>query len=122
MRSLMRFVTTSLLTASLLLATLPLLADELPMLPSSSPAQLPSLSSATTSMVDPDRSLSVTCYLGNPNDRNSLGDITVRGPESAGPTCNSLYFSCKGRCFGCFSDFDLSQDICVDSSGRKFLR
>ena len=118
----MQFVTTFLLTASLLLATQPLFADDLPMFPSSSSAQLPSLSSASVNMVDPDRSLSVTCYLGNPNDRNSQGDITVRGPESAGPTCNSLYFSCKGRCFGCFSDFDLSQDICVDSSGRKFLR
>jgi hypothetical protein len=110
----MRCMMTSLLTAAMLLATLPLLADELPMLPSSN--------SATINMVDPDRSLSVTCYLGNPNDRNTLGDITVRGPESAGPTCNSLYYSCKGRCFGCFSDFDLSEDICVDSNGRKFLR
>jgi hypothetical protein len=105
-----------LLSAGILMAALPSWGDDqqLPM--------LPTLGSATINMVDPDRSLSVTCYLGNPNDRNSLGDITVRGPESAGPTCNSLYYSCKGRCFGCFSDFDLSEDICVDSSGRKFLR
>ena len=118
----MRFVTTFLLAASLLLATQPLFADELPMLPSSSSAQLPSIGSTTVNMADPDRSISVTCYLGNPNNGNSLGDIMARGPESAGPTCNALNFSCKGRCFGCFSDFDLSQDICVDSNGRKFLR
>jgi len=112
-----------LLSACVLLAALPAWGgDPLPMLQSSSPGQLPSIGSTTVSMVDPDRSISVTCYLGNPNDRNTLGDITVRGPESAGPTCNSLYFTCKGRCFGCFSDFDLSEDICVDSSGRKFLR
>ena len=111
-----------LLAGILLAATSSWAEDQLPMLPSSSPTELPSLSSATVNMVDPDRSISVTCYLGNPNDRNTQGDITVRGPESAGPTCNSLYFACKGRCFGCFSDFDLSQDICVDSSGRKFLR
>jgi hypothetical protein len=105
-----------LLSAGILMAALPVWGDDqqLPMLPTHG--------SATINMVDPDRSLSVTCYLGNPNDRNSMGDITVRGPESAGPTCNSLYWSCKGRCFGCFSDFDLSEDICVDSSGRKFLR
>jgi len=117
----MRCMMTSLLTA-LLLATLPLFADELPMLPSSSPAQLPALSSATVNMVDPDRSFSVTCYLGNPNDRNTLGDITVQGFATVGPACNSMFYPCKGRCFGCFSDFDLSEDICVDSNGRKFLR
>jgi hypothetical protein len=118
----MRSLATFLLTASLLLAALPLCADDLPMLQSSSPGQLPSLSTVNVNMVDQDKSLSVTCYLGNPNDRNSLGDIMVQGAVNAGPTCNSMFFSCKGRCFGCFSDFDLSQDICVDNGGRKFLR
>ena len=115
-------LTASLLTASLLLAALPLFADELPMLQSSSPNQLPSLSSASVNMVDPDRSISVTCYLVNPNDRNSLGAIMAQGAAAAGPSCNAMFFSCKGRCFGCFSDSDLSQDICVDNNGKKFLR
>jgi len=118
----MRYFKALLLSVPLLLATIPLFADELPSLQSASPAQLPSINSAPLNMVDPDRSLTTTCYLGNPNDHNSLGDIVVRGPESAGPTCNALFYSCKGRCFGCFSDFDLSQDICVDNSGRKFLK
>ena len=118
----MRCLATFLVTASLVLAVLPLYADDLPMLQSASPDQLPSLSTVSINMVDQDKSLSVTCYLGNPNDRNSLGDIMVQGAVTAGPTCNSMFFSCKGRCFGCFSDFDLSQDICVDSSGRKFLK
>jgi hypothetical protein len=110
------------MSACLLLIALPLWADELPMLQSANPNQLPSLSSANLDMVDQTQNLSVTCYLGNPNDRNTLGSITVPGVAASGPTCNSLFFSCKGRCFACFSDFDLSQDICVDSSGRKFLK
>ena len=118
----MRSIVTYLLTATLLLAAMPLRADDLPMHTSSEAAQLPSINTATVNMVDQSTNFSVTCYLGNPNDRNTLGDITVQGVATAGPTCNSMFYSCKGRCFGCFSDFDLSQDICVDSSGRKFLR
>ncbi len=76
--------------------------------------------SNVTSM--PDRTISVTCYLGNPNDRQTLGSMTVPNPEAAGPACNSYNFSCRGRCYGCYSDFDLSEDVCVDNSGRKFLR
>jgi hypothetical protein len=107
---------------TILFSSLPASADELPMLPTTGITQLPSIDSATISMVDQDQNISVTCFLGNPNDRNSLGDIMVNGAGTAGATCNSLYFSCKGRCFACFSDFDLSQDICVDNSGRKFLK
>ena len=112
-----------LLSAGILMAALPAWGDEqLPMLTPSEAAQLPSINTATVNMVDQSTNFSVTCYLGNPNDRNTLGDITVQGVATAGPACNSMFYSCKGRCFGCFSDFDLSQDICVDSSGRKFLR
>ena len=109
------------LTLFLLLPALPVHGDDLPMLPSSQPGQLPSLSTATIQPIQQEQNISATCYLGNPNDRNSLGNIMVMSPEAAGPTCNSMFFSCKGACFGCFSDFDLSQDICVDASGRKFL-
>jgi len=97
--------------------------DNLPRLPSSGPGDLPTLGSSTQSVTAmPDQNLSVTCYLGNPNDNQSLGGITVNGPAMAGPSCNSLNYSCQGRCFGCYSDFDLSEDICVDASGRKFIR
>ena len=107
-------------TLLLLLPALPVCADELPMLPSSQPSQLPSINTVSVQPVQ-EQNISVTCYLGNPNDRNSLGDLMVMSPEAAGPTCNSMYFNCRGNCFGCFSDFDLSQDICVDNSGKKFL-
>jgi len=97
--------------------------EPLPSLQSTQPGQLPSLSTAEPSMVPvADRTFSITCYLGNPNDRQILGDLTVTGAETAGPACNSLFYPCKGRCYGCFSDFDYSQDICVDNSGKKFLR
>jgi len=109
------------LTLLLLLTALPVRGDDLPMLPSSQPSQLPSINTVNIQPVG-DQNISVTCYLGNPNDRNSLGDIMVYSAESAGSTCNSMFFNCRGACFGCFSDFDLSQDICVDNSGRKFLR
>ena len=105
----------------LLLPALPVQGDDLPMLQSVQPGQLPSLSTVTIQPVQ-EQNISVTCYLGNPNDRNSLGDIMVHSVPEAGTVCNSMFYDCRGACFGCFSDFDLSQDICVDNAGRKFLR
>lgn len=105
----------------LLLPSLPVHGDDgLPMLQSSAPNQLPSINMVNVQPVQ-EQNISVTCYLGNPNDKNSLGNIMVQSVSEAGSTCNSMFFSCKGACFGCFSDFDLSQDICVDAGGRKFL-
>jgi hypothetical protein len=92
--------------------------EAMPSLPSGQPAKIPTLSMSSGA----DRTISSTCYLGNPNDRQTMGDLTVTSAEAAGPACNSMYYACKGRCYGCFSDFDYSQDICVDNSGRKFLR
>ena len=112
------------LLAGILLAALPSWGDDqLPMLPSSGPGNLPTLSSSNLNMAPvSDHTLNVTCYLGNPNDRNTLGSITAYTPAEAGISCNAINYSCRGRCFGCYSDFDLSEDICVDASGRKFIR
>lgn len=97
--------------------------DNLPTLPASGPGGLPTLSSSNLNMATmAEQTLSVTCYLGNPNDGNNLGSITVNSPAAAGPTCNSFNYSCQGRCFGCYADFDLSEDVCVDSAGRKYIR
>jgi len=97
--------------------------DTLPQLQSTGPQGLPSLSASSINASNvADQTVSVTCYLGNPNDREVLGSIAVSNPLDAGPSCNSLNFSCRGRCFGCYSDFDLSEDICVDNAGRRFLR
>ncbi len=118
----MRQIMIFLVAASLLLSALPVFADGLPMLPPAGSAQLRSLSSATINMTDPEKMISVTCYLGNPNDGKSVATIMIQGAASTGSSCNSMFYDCKGRCFGCFSDSDLSQDICVDNNGRKFLR
>lgn len=67
-------------------------------------------------------SVSVSCYKGNPDQKEFLGSMMVFAPELAGQSCNSFYYNCYGKCFGCFSDFDLTEDVCYDSSGRKFLK
>jgi len=113
-----------LLLGCLIVAVRPAMAvDTLPQLQSTGPQGLPSMSASSINAANvADQTVSVTCYLGNPNDREVLGSIAVSNPLDAGPTCNSLNFSCRGRCFGCYSDFDLSEDVCVDSAGRRFLR
>ncbi len=65
--------------------------------------------------------VSVSCYKGDPEVGNRVGDLTVPTPENAGQTCNSFYSDCEGQCSGCVSDFDISEDVCYDKSGRKFL-
>ncbi len=79
--------------------------------PAGPAAQLPSLGNASINMADPEKTISVTCYLGNPNDGRSLVTILIQGAAAAGPSCNSMFYDCKGCCYGCFSDFDLSQDF-----------
>jgi len=69
-----------------------------------------------------DDNISVACYRGDMGNGAYLGTILVFSPDAAGQMCNSLYYGCGGKCFGCFSDFDLSEDVCYDSSGRKFLK
>ncbi len=66
--------------------------------------------------------VSVSCYKGNPEDGNYIGDLTAQTPEIAGRSCNSLYADCQGECQGCFPDSDITEDVCYDKSGRKFLK
>jgi len=108
-----------LLLAGVLLAAIPARGDDpLPRLPSASQENLPAPSSNSMS----DQTISVTCYLGNPNNQQTMGSIMANGPNEAGSTCNSLYYACRGGCFGCYADFDFSDDVCVDGNGRKYLR
>lgn len=69
-----------------------------------------------------DENINVSCYRGNQGEGEYLGTVMAFSPESAGQKCNSLYYSCNGKCYGCFSDFDLSEDVCYDNAGRKFLK
>ncbi len=116
----MRTILRLLLLSVVLLAAINTWGDEqLPSLSSAGRESLPGEGSGLSTMSE---TISVTCYLGNPNDGQTLGSITVPSPSEAGSSCNSLNYSCRGRCFGCYADFDLSEDICVDASGRKYLR
>jgi hypothetical protein len=116
----MRTTLRLLLLSGVLLAAINAWGDD--QLPSLSAGGLESLPGAGSGISSMSETVSVTCYLGNPNDGQTLGSITVASPAEAGPSCNSLNYSCRGRCYGCYADFDLSEDICVDSSGRKYLR
>ncbi len=109
----MHTILRTILLAGVILAAIPAWGDD-------QSSRLPSLDSAPQNMVADDQTMTVTCYLGNPNNRQSLGSVSVNA-QAAGSSCNSLYYDCRGRCFGCYSDFDMSEDICVDSSGRKYL-
>ncbi len=70
----------------------------------------------------PDENINVSCYTGDKDDEAYLGNVMVFSPAGAAQQCNALYYACKGKCYGCFSDFDLGGDVCYDSAGREFLR
>jgi len=69
-----------------------------------------------------DNDFTVSCYRGNLEEGNNVGDISVKDPQTAGETCNRTYYECNGKCLGCFFDYDLSEDVCYDSIGMKFLK
>jgi len=68
-----------------------------------------------------DESISVTCY-NIQNLESSLGGVVVYDTSLAAGACNSLYYACKGRCVGCFTDQDYLDSVCVDVRGTMFLR
>ena len=65
-----------------------------------------------------EESFTVFCY----RDSRKLGNVVVFDVSSAATACNNLYYDCKGKCIGCFNDFDYVDYVCVDTSGRTFLR
>jgi len=65
--------------------------------------------------------ISVSCYKGNPGEWSFIGNITAPTPEIASQSCNSLYAECQGECSGCFPDSDITENVCYDKAGRKFL-
>jgi hypothetical protein len=69
-----------------------------------------------------DENITVSCYKGNAEEGNYIGDLTETTPENAGQDCNSLYYDCQGECLGCFPDSDFTEDVCYDNTGRKFLK
>jgi len=65
-----------------------------------------------------EESIPAYCY----RDNRSLGNVSVYENSNPVAVCNSLYYDCKGKCIACFHDFDYVDYVCVDASGRTFLR
>jgi hypothetical protein len=80
------------------------------------------LATMVTPALTDDDDHTVSCYLGSPVIGNYVGNVTVYTPDTAARACNILYYACKGKCTGCFSDFDLTEDVCYDNQGRRFLK
>jgi hypothetical protein len=68
--------------------------------------------------VSAEESMTIYCY----RDNRSLGSVAVFDIAHAVTACNNLYYECKGKCVGCYHDFDYIDYVCVDASGRTFLR
>jgi len=68
-----------------------------------------------------DESISISCYK-EPKSAWSLGTVVVYNVAEAAQACNSLYYDCRGRCVGCYQDFDYLDNVCVDIRGNIFLK
>ena len=68
--------------------------------------------------VSAEESITIFCY----RDSRSLGNVVVFDVANAAAACNNLYYDCKGQCIGCFNHYDYIDYVCVDRSGRTFLR
>ena len=66
--------------------------------------------------------IAVSCFRGNLDAGNYIGNLTVTSPQAAGRRCNSLYYDCQGECLGCFTDSDLGVQVCYDNDGRKISK
>jgi hypothetical protein len=68
--------------------------------------------------VSAEESISAYCY----RDGRSIGSVVIYDVSNAALACNNFYYDCKGKCIGCFNDSDYIDYVCVDTSGRTFLR
>jgi hypothetical protein len=68
--------------------------------------------------VSAEESMTTYCY----RDNRSLGSVVVFDISTAATACNNVYYECKGKCIACYHDFDYVDYVCVDISGRTFLR
>jgi hypothetical protein len=68
-----------------------------------------------------DQGISISCY----NESKSewpVGAVVVYDVSLAARSCNSMYYDCRGRCIGCYHDFDYIDNVCVDMQGNTFLK
>ncbi len=64
-----------------------------------------------------DESISVSCYKGNSQEGNYIGEITVDELQNAAQDCNTEYEQCHGACIGCVIDSNANQ-VCYDTEGN----
>ncbi len=63
-------------------------------------------------------SISVSCYKGNTEEGNYIGDITVNSVFNSAQDCNQEYEQCRGQCLGCVIDSNDNQ-VCYDNNGYR---
>jgi len=68
-----------------------------------------------------DESISISCYK-DAKSRWSVGTVAVYDVAEAAQACNSMYYDCRGKCIGCYQDFDYVDNVCVDMRGNTFLK
>lgn len=68
-----------------------------------------------------DESISISCYK-DAKSGISLGSVVVFNVANAAQACNSTYYDCRGRCIGCYQDYDYIDNVCVDVRGSTFLK
>ena len=68
--------------------------------------------------VSADESITAYCY----RESRSLGNVVIYDVSNAAMACNNFYYDCRGKCIGCVHDSDFIAYVCVDASGRTFLR
>ena len=68
-----------------------------------------------------EESFSVSCYK-DAKSSLSVGSVVVFDVATAALACNNMYYDCKGRCIGCYQDFDYVSNVCVDNWGNTFLK
>jgi hypothetical protein len=68
-----------------------------------------------------DESIVASCFKGNSEEGNYIGDITVDKVIDAASDCNEGYEGCQGQCLGCVTD---SSDVqaCYDVNGEKITQ
>ncbi|MGA7827934.1 MAG: hypothetical protein WCA04_09750 [Geobacteraceae bacterium] len=63
-------------------------------------------------------SITVSCYKGNSEEGNYVGEISVNYLHDAASDCNEEYEACQGVCLGCVIDAQYNQ-VCYDVNGEK---
>ncbi len=65
-----------------------------------------------------DETITVSCFKGDTDEGNYIGEISVNGPLNAAQDCNLEYDDCEGKCLACVVDSNFNQ-VCYDKGGNR---